>query len=54
MEIQEMIDVLMAYRDGKQVEFRYKKPKYGSWSQEWKLIRRPAWNFDLFEYRVKE
>ena len=59
MEIQEMIDVLTAYRDGKAIQFRNKKPKWidphpDVRVYEWKDAEPPYWNFYSFDYRIKE
>lgn len=48
MNIDEMIAVVTAYRDGKQIEFRRNdgEPK-------WLDNVSPRWNFESFDYRIK-
>lgn len=47
MMIQDMIDVMQAYRDGKTIECAQKP--LGNWGTSSK----PVWNFMFFDYRVK-
>lgn len=47
MEIDEMLNVIQAWKDGKVIEVR-EIP-----SGEWMVNRNPVWNFNKFEYRVK-
>ena len=47
MTEQEMIDVLQAHIDGKQIQYR-RVNMGGEWANE-----KPYWDFDHFDYRVK-
>lgn len=53
MEIQQMIDVLTAYRDGKTIEFRCTLTtfRHTPWNY-WQVAITPTWAFGEFEYRV--
>ncbi len=42
----EMIAVIQAHRDGKEVQARQPRG-------EWFDVAVPAWNFDVYEYRAK-
>ena len=44
-----MIDVIQAYKDGKQIEYQPKNK-----SQSWITINDPTWNFKSFDYQVKQ
>lgn len=46
--IDEMIEVMQAYKDGKTIEFT---DFY--YDDNWKEIDSPYWNWRLFDYRVK-
>jgi len=46
MTIQDMIDILQAYKSGKKIQY---KTRFGPW----KDIDVPAWNFTRYEYRIK-
>lgn len=50
MTIDEMIEVLQAAKEGKQIE---KKMKFGKGAQ-WQRAGTPDWDFDCFIYRVKQ
>jgi len=48
MSLDEMIAVMQHYRDGGEVEYRsYSYP-------EWKDAVTPIWNFNKYDYRIKE
>lgn len=47
MTIQEQIDVMTAFRDGKDIEIRALSER------EWEPCSAPLWNFTEFDYRVK-
>lgn len=49
--IDEMIKILNAYKEGKKIECRYKDR---SMSDSWSYIDVPAWNWEMYEYRVKQ
>ncbi len=49
MTPQEMIDVIQAHADGKQIEMRRQDE-----SSDWCWIAAPVWNFSLWDYRVKQ
>ena len=49
MTPKEIINVLQAFEEGKEIEYQ---PKYKSYS--WIKINEPTWNFDSFRYRVKQ
>jgi len=49
MTPKEIIDVVQAFEEGKEIEF---KPKNKSYS--WETINEPAWSFDIHDYRVKQ
>lgn len=49
MTIQEMIDVLKAYQEGKEIEFKY----ITSDGSDWIITTKPSFNFNTCEYRVK-
>ena len=46
MEIQEMIDVLEAYKSGKVIQFK-------DYMGLWQTVRPPQFNFGSNEYRIK-
>ena len=48
MNIQEKIDVLIAYRDGKEIEFT------NVGENHWWPAVDPMFNFNMFSYRVKK
>lgn len=48
MKIQEMIDVLKAYQEGKKIEFTKNNSE-----NKWEDVYIPSWNFHLYDYRVK-
>ena len=50
MTPQEMIDVIAAYRDGKQIE---RRPVGNVRSDAWIPVQTPEWNFVINDYRVK-
>ena len=47
MTIEEMIKVMEAFKDGKQIQSRCDD------TEEWLNVIPSAWNFDKFEFRVK-
>lgn len=47
--VDEMIEVMKAYKEGKPIEFRGKAPGY----QTWKAADEPIWDWDSLDYRVK-
>ena len=49
MTTQEMIDVLKAYQEGKEIEVRFKSSLTNIWSKQ----NNKQWNFTICEYRVK-
>lgn len=46
--IEEMISVMQAYKEGKQIEVRCKT------LNDWKIDPKPSWNWHNNDYRVKE
>lgn len=48
MKIQEMIDVLKAYQEGKKIEFTKNNSE-----NKWEDVYIPSWNFHLYDYRVR-
>ena len=52
-KIDEMIKILTAYKEGKTIEYRFSNRKIGD---SWACIhaQKPIWNWDMFEYRVKQ
>lgn len=48
MELSEMIKVMQHYINGGEVEFKY------SDESEWVKDNDPCWNWNAFEYRIKE
>lgn len=49
MKIDEMIEVMKAYKEGKKIEVRAKDDD----DAEWVFVSGPAWNFFEADYRVK-
>ena len=49
MTTQEMIDVLKAYQEGKEIEVKY----ITSDDNDWIITAKPSFNFNMYEYRVK-
>lgn len=49
MNINEMIEVMQAYRDGKEIEGRRRGSK-----EDWLTLHPPMWEWFYFEYRVKK
>jgi hypothetical protein len=47
MNAREMAEVMMAYADGKEIEFR---PPY---VEKWRISHNPTWDWSVVEYRVK-
>ena len=47
MSIDEMIEALTAFKEGKEIEFRRNT------NNDWVELKAPAWNFNTFEYRIK-
>ena len=47
---QEMIAVMQAYTDGKEIEFRQRCDV----NKTYKVIDLPSWDWDNYDYRVKE
>ena len=48
MNIEEMIKVMQHFADGGEVECVEKG------NDNWEIVTKPLWNFDDFEYRIKE
>ena len=48
MELKEMIKVMTHYLNGGDVECVEKG------NDNWEIVTKPLWNFDDFEYRIKE
>ena len=48
MELKEMIKVMEHYANGREVECVEKG------NDNWEIVTKPLWNFDDFEYRIKE
>ena len=48
MELKEMIKVMQHYADGGEVECVEKG------NDNWEIVTKPLWNWDDFEYRIKE
>ena len=48
MELKEMIKVMTHYLNGGEVECVEKG------NDNWEIVTKPLWNFDDFEYRIKE
>lgn len=49
MTPKEIIGVLVAFEEGKEIEFLGKHT-----NSKWRTVEKPCWNFDLFDYRVKQ
>lgn len=49
--IDEMIKILTAYKEGKTIEHRFINRKIGD-SCSWINMQNPIWNWDIFEYRI--
>jgi hypothetical protein len=49
MTPKEIINVVQAFEEGKEIEFLGKHT-----NNKWKTVETPGWNFDLFDYRVKQ
>ena len=49
MTPKEIINVVQAFEEGKEIEYQ---PKNKSFS--WITVYKPSWNFDSFDYRVKQ
>lgn len=49
--IDEMIKILNAYKEGKTIEHRFINRKIGE-SCAWMNMQKPVWNWDVFEYRI--
>jgi hypothetical protein len=52
MSPQEMIDVIQAHKDGKQIQFSFKTGKPSS-DNYWIDAKTPTWNFTSYNYRIK-
>ena len=48
MELKEMIKVMQHYENGGEVECVEKG------NDNWEIVTKPLWNWDDFEYRIKE
>lgn len=46
----QQIDVMQAFIDGKEIEYRLFTPTN---SMLWRISQTPMWNFDKYEYRIK-
>ena len=51
MSPQEMIDVIQAYKDGKQIVFSF-KTNDSLFTNDWVNIETPIWNFEQYNYKV--
>lgn len=51
MTIDEMIEVLEAYKNGKEIEYC---DKFISSISGWNIVENPIWDFGNFNYRVKK
>jgi len=49
MTPKEIIDVVQAFEEDKEIEYLGKHT-----NNKWKTVETPSWNFDLFDYRVKQ
>ena len=49
MTPQEIINVVQAFEEGKEIEYLGKHT-----NNKWRTVETPGWNFDLFDYRVKQ
>ena len=45
----EIINVIQAFKEGKEIEYEYKNI-----NQSWITTKDPTWNFKTFDYRVKQ
>jgi len=50
MNTKEMIEVMQAFEDGKEVQSRYSESELGA---DWFEASDPCWDWDEFEYRIK-
>lgn len=50
MTIDEKIEILQAYKDGKEIEAKTKRQDENSWVK----VEEPIWNFSSYDYRVKK
>jgi hypothetical protein len=48
--LDEMLAVLTAFKQGKQIQFRFRNPNY---HDKWVSAACPCWNFESCEYRVR-
>ena len=48
--LEEMIKVMKGYNKGQDVEFKSKNSN----STEWSIIKSPTWNWEDFDYQIKE
>ena len=48
MTPQEIINVVKAFEEGKEIEFQHKNSEFN-----WQTVTKPTWNFNSFNYRVK-
>ena len=46
----EMIEVVQAFKDGKEIQARYRSPLD---NEPWESVKDPFWNFSIFDYRAK-
>ena len=49
MTPKEIINVVQAFEEGKEIEYLGKHT-----NNKWRTVETPGWNFDLFDYRVKQ
>ena len=47
---EDMIRVMQGYNKGQDVEFKSKNSN----STEWSIIKSPTWNWEDFDYQIKE
>ena len=50
VKTKEHIEVMQAFLDGKEIEYRLFTPTN---SMLWRISQTPMWNFDKYEYRIK-
>ena len=47
MTTKEIIKVLQAFDEGKEIEWKFRREKF------WKEATNPCWNFNSYDYRIK-
>ena len=55
MNTKEMIEVMQAFEDGKEIEEsqRYKDKENGMPYNKWVMVEQPIWNWSNNDYRIK-